>query len=70
MQIDDRFILFLLRIFSIAVREILFWSNHNPQISSNLKYHKQELVIVSAPHLANPTIKPRCYSGKGGGFYP
>ena len=26
--------------------------------------------IVSAPHLANPTIKPRCYSGRGGGFYP
>ena len=25
---------------------------------------------VSAPHLANPTIKPRCYSGRGGGFYP
>jgi len=27
-------------------------------------------IIVSAPHLANPTIKPRCYSGRGGGFYP
>src|SRR6185312_8944996 len=25
---------------------------------------------VRAPHLANPTIKPRCYSGRGGGFYP
>src|SRR6185369_2132532 len=25
---------------------------------------------VSAPHLANLTIKPRCYSGRGGGFYP
>ena len=25
---------------------------------------------VSAPHLANPTIKPRCYSGRGGGLYP
>ena len=25
---------------------------------------------VSAPHLANPTIKLRCYSGRGGGFYP
>ena len=25
---------------------------------------------VSAPHLAKPTIKPRCYSGRGGGFYP
>src|SRR6185369_9071772 len=25
---------------------------------------------VRTPHLANPTIKPRCYSGRGGGFYP
>ena len=25
---------------------------------------------VRAPHLANPTIKPRCYSGRGGGLYP
>ena len=25
-------------------------------------------IIVSAPHLANPTIKPRCYSGRGGGL--
>ena len=29
-----------------------------------------QLGYVSAPHLANPTIKPRCYSGRGGGFYP
>ena len=28
------------------------------------------VVTVRAPHLANPTIKPRCYSGRGGGFYP
>src|SRR6185436_13650012 len=25
---------------------------------------------VRTPHLANPYIKPRCYSGSGGGFYP
>ena len=25
---------------------------------------------VRAPHLANPTKKPRCYSGRGGGLYP
>jgi len=25
---------------------------------------------IRTPHLANPTIKPRCYSGRGGGFYP
>jgi len=28
------------------------------------------IINVSAPHLANPTIKLRCYSGRGGGFYP
>ena len=28
------------------------------------------IVLVRAPLLANPTIKPRCYSGRGGGFYP
>ena len=28
------------------------------------------IVRVRTPHLANPTIKPRCYSGRGGGFYP
>ena len=27
------------------------------------------IVLVRAPHLANPTIKLRCYSGRGGGFY-
>ena len=27
-------------------------------------------IRVRAPHLANPTIKLRCYSGRGGGFYP
>ena len=39
----------------------------NPGSSVEIEYAK---VGVSAPHLANPTIKPRCYSGRGGGFYP
>jgi hypothetical protein len=28
------------------------------------------MLIVRTPHLTNPTIKPRCYSGRGGGLYP
>src|SRR6185503_7630497 len=46
----------------IAQRKLRGWEGSNP--GPRLWYQ------VRAPHLANPTIKPRCYSGRGGGFYP
>ena len=41
-----------------------------PQLATGYVEAGSKLREVRAPHLANPTIKPRCYSGRGGGLYP